>query len=684
MKPATTKVIRITARPSEGLRWARSLIKTASTAAALSPSSSTSPPKLPAEPVELPLRLATRNLLKSSIDLAKRTVERPTPLENAVNQSLRDLEVARKPVVAFCGDSKSGLHDIVTALLEEPLSNDQTRRNALVGRFDDRTSSGVSQNTLRIRSSDSLDRTGNVLSLRSSWLSSHGFDLLELPITSTPVSLLSDLVSADHIILITDNIRFSSQPSFASYIKLLANHPSLQIVLNRINKSTTAFQDEYTLASEIKSILEEETNAENRHETTFKISVVSSNDALEAIDIFRSVENSSNATAAAKAASMELYQAKHKASSISDLSSSLVSALPPTGSGTSSPSDEFLTQSRTGAFIASHVLASCQSSIDSASAELMGAERRVKNLREVLRAELLAAQREFFDSSSQTLGSPEPPVEQRKVFDGAEDMFVVDDSLSKSRRDVERILERYTWWNLPWRVDDLQDEVVGAVAEHYAKDLRANVHFHSGKLSFLSKTLSEESERTVAFPPTSPFNSAILQNTLSQISRSSSPHFSPPILTPISSRQSQISTHLVPQLQSRAERVVASFYALSFGSLGAAWASSPILFDVLGMETAIGVGALGVATSLRVVLLRGWERAVKKWWEGWDRVGEGLGRDVKVAYDEQVVPQLTRKPNAAANGLQELVEKREKDVAEVEEEMKGLTHTLEALQARIK
>ncbi|KAG8938541.1 hypothetical protein FRC00_014709 [Tulasnella sp. 408] len=263
-------------------------------------------------------------------------------------------------------------------------------------------------------------------------------------------------------------------------------------------------------------------------------------------------------------------------------------------------------------------------------------------------------------------------------------MLVVDDSLSKSRSVVERVLERYTWWNLPWRVDDLQDEVVGAVAEHYAKDLRANVHFHSGKLSFLHKTLSEESERIVAFPPTSVFNSAILQNNLSQISRSSSPHFAPPILTPISSRQSQISTHLVPQLQSRAERIVASFYALSLGSLGAAWASSPILFDVLGTETAIGVGALGVATSLRIVLLRGWERAVKKWWEGWDRVGEGLGRDVRVAYDEQVVPRLTRKPDAAANGLQELVEKRNKDVAEVEEEMKGLTHTLEALQARIK
>lgn len=76
--------------------------------------------------------------------------------------------------------------------------------------------------------------------------------------------------------------------------------------------------------------------------------------------------------------------------------------------------------------------------------------------------------------------------------------------------------------------------------------------------------------------------------------------------------------------------MVASFYALSFGSLGAAWASSPILLDILGVETALGVGALGVATSLRFVLLRGWERAVKKWWEGWDRVGEGLGRDVKV------------------------------------------------------
>lgn len=286
---------------------------------------------------------------------------------------------------------------------------------------------------------------------------------------------LSDLITADHIVLVTDNIRFSTQPSFASYIKILAHHPSLQIVLNRINKSTTAYQDEYILASQIKSILEEETNAKNREEISFKITVVSSNDALEAIDIFRSVENSSNGTAAAKATSMELYQAKHKASAISNLSSVLLSVLPPTGSPDHTSNDEFITQSRTGAFIASHVLASSQSSIDFARIELMDAERRVKNLKHLLETEIRDARREFFDSSSRTLGSSEPPAENPKDVGSGEDLLVVNDSLLKSRRGVNRVLERYTWWNLPWRIDDLQDEVVGAVAEQYAKDLTANV-----------------------------------------------------------------------------------------------------------------------------------------------------------------------------------------------------------------
>ncbi|KAG8981344.1 hypothetical protein FRB90_007316 [Tulasnella sp. 427] len=681
MKPTTTKVIRIAPRPSEGLRWVRNLVKGAATAAASSPLPSTSSPKPPAESVELPPRLATRNLLKSSIDLAKRTVERPKPLEDAVNQSLKDLEVARKPVVAFCGDSKSGIHDIITSLLEEPLSNDQARRNALVGRFDDRPGNADSQGIIKIRSSSSLDRTGNVLSLKSSWLSNNGFDILELSKNSEHPIPLSELLTADHIVLVTDNIRFSSQPSFASHIKTLAHHPSLQIVLNRINKSTTPYQDEYTLASEIKSILEEDTNAENREESTFSITVVSSNDALEAIDIFRSAENSTTSTASAKATSMELYQAKHESSAMSNLTADLLAAFPSTSSQT--PSEEFITQSRTGAFVASHVLSACQSSIDSASIEVLEAERRVKSLRQLLQERIAESEVEFFDSSAHTLGLS--PVAPEKISGGNDgDALVVNDSLLRSRKDVERMLERYTWWNLPWRVDGLQDDVTGAVAEYYAKDLRDNIHFHSGKLSTLHETLSTASEKAVQFPNSSTFHSAILQNNLSQISRTSSPLFSPALLAPITSRQSQILQHLVPQLQSRAERAVASFYALSFGSLGAAWASSPIVFDVLGTETAIGIAALGVVGSLRVVLMTGWEKATKKWWEGWDRVGQGLGRDVKSAYEQEVIPQLTRKPDAAAGGLEELVNRRSKDVAEVEEEIHGLMRMLHALQARVR
>lgn len=52
------------------------------------------------ESVQLPPRLATRNILKASIDLAKRSIENPNLLVDTVNGALKDLEQPRKPVIA--------------------------------------------------------------------------------------------------------------------------------------------------------------------------------------------------------------------------------------------------------------------------------------------------------------------------------------------------------------------------------------------------------------------------------------------------------------------------------------------------------------------------------------------------------------------------------------------------------
>jgi hypothetical protein len=48
-----------------------------------------------------------------------------------------------------------------------------------------------------------------------------------------------------------------------------------------------------------------------------------------------------------------------------------------------------------------------------------------------------------------------------------------------------------------------------------------------------------------------------------------------------------------------------------------------------GGGTAVGAGVLGALVGVRWGV-GAWERAKKGWWADWDRVGEGLERDLKV------------------------------------------------------
>lgn len=56
----------------------------------------------------------------------------------------------------------------------------------------------------------------------------------------------------------------------------------------------------------------------------------------------------------------------------------------------------------------------------------------------------------------------------------------------------------------------------------------------------------------------------------------------------------------------------------------AAWAT-----NYVDQGAALGLGALGVVGGARWAVGK-WEKARCRWWEDWDRVGEGLERDIKV------------------------------------------------------
>ncbi|KAG8902669.1 hypothetical protein FRB99_004285, partial [Tulasnella sp. 403] len=592
--------------------------------------------------------------------------------------ALEDLQRTRKPVIAFWGDAYSGVRDVVTALLEEPLSDDQVRRNALVGRHDAHPGS---HQPLRITFSEENKRDGGTLKLNASWLRNAQADILEITGGNLDDSL-QYLLTADHIILVSDNVRFLTQPHLSTIAQVFSNHPSASILLNRIHTSANPVQDETHLATELGRLFQHRISPSSStiDPPSLHIRMVSSNDALESLDIFRSNQSPS---ASARAATLDLYQAKHKASGISGLSSHFLSSLLKSARSELALKDEdlLLTQARTGLFLVSCVLDASQEGIDSATSEVLAAEKRVQSLRSRAEGDVNTLKTEFTVSPA---GVSEE--QRRKVPPG--DNWAVHHSVESSAEHVRAILNRYQWWNLPWRVDDLGTDMRDVVVDHYAAELEQRILFLTGKLASLQEKLSGLSIETINHPPNSPFHSPILHNTLAQHDRvqplpPSLLSMSTPLLQPLTTRRKQLLDHLIPQLHARAQGVVSTLYLASFGSAGAAWATW-ITESTSWMtgDIAVGFAALGVAGAVRLSMSR-LDKAKRRFWEGWGRVREGLSRDTEAALDEIVVKQVTAKSEVAREGLSSLITQRKKDIDDVKAELLALRSSLESLRARL-
>ena len=135
--------------------------------------------------------------------------------------------------------------------------------------------------------------------------------------------------------------------------------------------------------------------------------------------------------------------------------------------------------------------------------------------------------------------------------------------------------------------------------------------------------------------PSSAFHSPVLQNRLSQIAASPAfPLDSATLLQPLYARRQQLRWPTA-RLQSTAQRVLLGMGGSAAGGAGVAWAGwagqlGILDFAVMQGETVIGVGMLGAALGVRWAVGR-WEKAKRRWWKDWDRIGEGLDRDLKVS-----------------------------------------------------
>ncbi|KAL5528140.1 TIM17 [Sanghuangporus sanghuang] len=265
--------------------------------------------------------------------------------------------------------------------------------------------------------------------------------------------------------------------------------------------------------------------------------------------------------------------------------------------------------------------------------------------------------------------------------------------IEKVKSDLRPVLDGLTWYRLPFVVDDVSVRVDRAVEHAFAREFENELIFHTGRLASLqAHFVSRTTSLLTSLPHV--FHSSILQNTLAQIT--SSPSFlitpsspspdsssaftsnstpSPPaLLTPLRTRTAQLA-YATRSLHLSAQRLLLFTFAnTSLSSL-----SSALLYVHFSIDasTSIAFGMLGTLAGLRWAVGR-WTKARERWFAAFGRVGEGLERDMNKVLGGVLDRQVCVVPNEACKGSHSLVERREKEIGEVEDEVEELESSLEA------
>jgi hypothetical protein len=151
----------------------------------------------------------------------------------------------------------------------------------------------------------------------------------------------------------------------------------------------------------------------------------------------------------------------------------------------------------------------------------------------------------------------------------------------------------------------------------------------------------------------------------------------------------------VVRLHLAAQRVVFSTLGSATASLGMLWTNWVGLIEninllglSIGGETIVGTGVLAGVVGLRWSVAK-WEKAKRSFWADWERVGNGLARDLTVRFlfsvrrlgcslltscttclqatlDEKFDRHVASVPMAACEQLESLGKKRREELAELE------------------
>ncbi|TCD70316.1 hypothetical protein EIP91_003945 [Steccherinum ochraceum] len=505
-------------------------------------------------------------------------------------------------VVVYSVDDYSGARLLVNALLEEPFGPDAAKV-----RVRERWKAAGDSSSLLLRYGRVSKDIDNAVSVRSSWLQQFPVpvEIQELsqnqPSSSSAATVLpshiTPLFSADIPIIVCN-------PLTTPLADLLAD-PSIPWA-----HSNTILIVTYSSTAPIPPSLLQ--RIRNSVPESLTVLFVDPARALAALEVLSADPKS--------ASSVQRYQDGFSESRVSEVSAVISQKLSALQGTTTLNGDSVLPALRkqNALDLVADSIAACRRAVNAVELECNGVRRGVSSLQgqmEEFRAKI----------GVDVLGAEEKPE--------------VKDALERARVGVRETMDRLTAWRMVWKVDDIADTVNASVSRSWCRDLENKLIFETGRLSVTQNFLSGAANSVVSsFPKTSSFHSPVLQNTLAQHRTSPTYAVSPTSLTaPIHIRRVQL-TYPTSTLQQTAQRAVLGMGGSVLGGIGIAWAGWADQMGLLGMfglgleaETAAGLGLFSAVAGVWYSIGR-WDKAKKRWWRDWDRVGEGLERDLRVGY----------------------------------------------------
>ncbi|OWZ61402.1 hypothetical protein AYX15_06384 [Cryptococcus neoformans] len=578
-----------------------------------------------------------------------------------IKRSMEDLAVKRRGRIAVVGDTAAAPRDVVSALLQDPLADSATTRQALISRHQD-----ANLDVFEISQSERLNREPQSLSLSSSWLQATGYDVVEVNIKNLETdAVISTLLSTDALVVVLDPIRLTSTPQLSPILsQLLARSPIHFVVNGHLPSGVSQSSIEHTLHEQLKQVTIEPLDDVHYDPAALKVSFVQAEKALTALEALSSGLTKA-ASSATKAEAFEVFQREFIQSHVGPLQSTLHQTLSNSGSP----------QLSTAKQVATLALMHISNVILSDRDVARSATHTVSKLRRAAHEGAAKAKH----MSVATRGVNGALVEGEVRYE-----------MEKIKSQIESSFQgRLSWLGLlgRLRVDDVALELGGFVGSRFAVDLERQMVFESGQLSHLQSSLSSSSDQVIrqlshtstsptqSSPHPHPFTSPLLANHLSTLSLSIPPLTPTTLLSPILTRRNQLLTESIPRLQLSAQRALLTTYSTALLGASLSWVAYVPPIEVLSAGTAGGLGLLSIVGSLALGQ-KFWGGAQKKFWRDWNRVTGMLKGDLETRLDTALQTQVVAKPLAAAEGLEKLIEKREKRLDALQKDVDKLKSRL--------